>query len=159
MQKQIGLLSSRLRSEWGLNIILYSSRREIKVVVWSHSKALPKIELYIHSILIVQSYETHTHTHSLSLRLKVFESHHPQQMPLHTLIYNKNITIPTISSKLVIHLQPSLVWWYITKSHSVLWKKWIAVFKVKVIVKDQNVSERLSGWYPLNHPTLCYQTW
>ena len=37
-------------------------------------------------------------------------------------------------------------------------KNWIAVLKVKVITKDQNVNERLSG-YLLNHQTFCYQTW
>ena len=51
------------------NIILYSSRREIKVVVRSHNKAQPKIGLCIHSILIIQSYKTH----SLSLFLSPFE--------------------------------------------------------------------------------------
>ena len=36
------------------DITLYSSQREITVVVRSHSKAQPKIELYIHSILMIQ---------------------------------------------------------------------------------------------------------
>ena len=62
------------------NIILYSSQWEIKIVLRSHSKAHPKIELYLHSILIIQSYKTHTHTHTLSLPLKYFESLHPKQM-------------------------------------------------------------------------------
>ena len=37
---------------------------DLKVI----SKAQPKIELYRHSILIIQSYETHTHTHTHSER-------------------------------------------------------------------------------------------
>ena len=45
----------------------------------------------------------------------------------------------------MIRLQLNLLWWYIIIGQSVLLKKkkkrWIAVFKVKVTVKDQNVSE------------------
>ena len=37
-------------------------------------------------------------------------------------IYNHSITISTVSSKLLIHLQPNLVWWYIILSQSILWK-------------------------------------
>ena len=44
-------------------------------------------------------------------------------------------------------------------SQSVLWKNGITVFKVKVTAKVQNVSECLSGWYLLNHRTVCYQIW
>ena len=47
-----------------VNIILYSSWQEIKVVIQSQNKAQLNIELYIHSILIIQSHETHTHTHT-----------------------------------------------------------------------------------------------
>ena len=35
-----------------------------------------------------------------------------------------------ISSELLIHWQPNLVWWYIFISQSVLWKNWITAFKV-----------------------------
>ena len=37
-------------------------------------------------------------------------------------------------------------------------KNWIAVFKVKITAKDQNVNEWLSKLYLLNHQTVCYQT-
>ena len=52
------------------SIILYSSRREIKVVVRSQSKALPKIELCTYSILTIQS-KKQKNTYSLSLSLIV----------------------------------------------------------------------------------------
>ena len=39
-----------------------------------------------------------------------------------------------------------------------LWKNQITVFKVKVTLKVQNVSECLSRWYLLNRRTFCYQT-
>ena len=47
-------------------------------------------------------------------------------------LYNQNMTIFTISSKLLVSLQPNLVWWYSIISWSVLWKNGITVFKVKV---------------------------
>ena len=40
-------------------------------------------------------------------------------------------------------------------SWGVQWKDWIAMFKVKVTTKDQNLSEYLSGWYFLNYSNLC----
>ena len=49
--------------------------------------------------------------------------------------YNQNMTISAISSKLLIHLQSNWVWYYSILSWSVLWKKWIAAFKVKVTAK------------------------
>ena len=49
------------------NILLYSSQQEIEVVVWSHSKAQPKTELYIHSILIIQNYKILSLSLSFSL--------------------------------------------------------------------------------------------
>ena len=39
------------------------------------------------------------------------------------------------SSELLVLLIPHLVWWYMIVSRSVLWKDWIAVFKVKVTAK------------------------
>ena len=37
--------------------------------------------------------------------------------------YDKNMTVSTISPKLLVCLQPSLVWWYNIISWSVLWRK------------------------------------
>ena len=52
-----------------------------------------------------------------------------------------------LSSKLLVCLQPNLVWWYSIISQSVLWKHGITAFKVKVTVKIQNVSEWLFALY------------
>ena len=68
------------------------------------------------------------------------------------LVWSKYDSI--IPSELLILWQPNLVWWYIIISQSVLWKKWITAFKVKVIVKSQN--QCLSRWYLLNRVTFCY---
>ena len=54
--------------------------------------------------------------------------------------------------------QPNLVWWYINMSQSVLWKKWITAFKIKVTEKVQNFNECLSAYF-LSCQTFCYQTW
>ena len=74
-------------------------------------------------------------------------------------LYNQNMTIFTISSKLLVCLQPILVWQYSIISQSALWKNGITVYKLKVTAKVQNLSEWLSGWYFLNHRTFCYQIW
>ena len=67
------------------------------------------------------------------------------QCQVHSEGLNKqNIIISTISSKLLLHLQPNLVWLYCIISRSVLWKNWITAFKVKVTAVIQNVSECLS---------------
>ena len=67
-------------------------------------------------------------------------------------LYNQKLTVFTVSSKLLVHLQPNLVW-------SVLWKNGITTFKVKVTAKVQNVSECFLGQYLLIHITFCFQTW
>ena len=56
----------------------------------------------------------------------------------HSKGYNQNVSMSTISSKLLIRLQLNFVW-------GVLWKNRITVFKVKVTVKVQTVSKCLSG--------------
>ena len=71
-------------------------------------------------------------------------------------LYNRNMTIFTIFSKLLVHLQPNLVWWYRIISQSVQWENGITAFKVKVTAK---FIECLSEQYPLNHLTFCYQSW
>lgn len=40
-------------------------------------------------------------------------------------------------------LEPNLVWWHITLSWSTLWENWVAVFRVMVITKVQNLNESL----------------
>ena len=55
------------------------------------------------------------------------------------------ITVSTISSELQILLHPHLVLLYIIHSLCVLWKYWIAVFKVRVTVKVQNFTKCLSS--------------
>ena len=50
-------------------------------------------------------------------------------------------------TELLIFLQPNLMGWYIIISWSVLGKKWIVVFKVKVKVKAQNFISFLSIAY------------
>ena len=72
--------------------------------------------------------------------------------------YDQNMSLSTIFSELLIHWQPNLVCWYIMISQSVLWKKLITAFRVKVTVKGQNVNV-FSRWYLLNHLTFCFQTW
>ena len=70
-------------------------------------------------------------------------------------LYNQNMTISVVSSKLLVHSQPNLIWQYSIISLGFLWKNEITAFKVKVTVKVQNVSECLSV---LNHRTFCYQS-
>ena len=53
---------------------------------------------------------------------------------------DQNMTISIVSSELLIPWQPNMVWWYIIISQSVLWKKWMTAFKVKVRVNGQNVN-------------------
>ena len=72
-------------------------------------------------------------------------------------LYNQNMTISVVSSKLQVGLQPNLVSQYSIMSWSVLWKNGITEVMAKVKVKVQN--ECLSGQYLLNHHTFCYQTW
>ena len=69
-------------------------------------------------------------------------------------LYNQNMTVSSVSFKLLVHLQPNLVWWYSIISQSVLWKNGITAFKVKVTAKVQNVSECLNGSYVL-HVSNC----
>ena len=66
-----------------------------------------------------------------------------------------------LSSELLILLLANLIWWYviITSHLGVLYRNWIAVFKVKVTAELQNVSECLLRWYFLNHRTFYYQNW
>ena len=52
-----------------------------------------------------------------------------------------DMTISTIYSVPLILLQANLVLWYIIISQSVLWRNWIAVFKVKVTAKLQDVHD------------------
>ena len=73
-------------------------------------------------------------------------------------LYNQNVTISTISSKLLVRLQPNLVWYYSTYARVSFGKNWITSFKVKVSAKVKNVHEYLSG-YLLNHKIFCYRTW
>ena len=44
-------------------------------------------------------------------------------------------------------------------SQSVVWQKWIAVFKVKDAVRVQIVGVYLSGWSLLSHSTFRNETW
>ena len=72
-------------------------------------------------------------------------------------LYNQNMTVSNsiISSKLLACLQLNLV--------STASEVGVSYGKngllVKATAKVQNVSECLSGWYLLNHRTVCYQTW
>ena len=61
-------------------------------------------------------------------------------------LYNQNMTISVVSSKLQVGLQPNLVSQYSIMSWSVLWKNGITAFKVKVTAEVQNVGECLSRW-------------
>ena len=54
-----------------------------------------------------------------------------------------NLTLSIISSKLLICLQPNMICWCIIISQTVLFKICVAVFKVKVTAKEENVSECL----------------
>ena len=68
------------------------------------------------------------------------------------------MTISTISSERLIlfSLLPNMVWQYIVMSQSVLWRNWIAVFKVNVTAKFQNINECLSRRYLLIRWTLVW---
>ena len=73
-------------------------------------------------------------------------------------LYNQNMTIFTISSKLLVNFQPNLEQHHII-SRSVLWENRITKFKVKVTTKVQNVSECLSGPYGMvvkHHKPECH---
>ena len=59
--------------------------------------------------------------------------------------FHWNMTVSTISSELQSLLRPHLVLLYIIHSLCVLWKYWIAVFKVRVTVEVQNFTECLSS--------------
>ena len=84
--------------------------------------------------------------------------HHLQCQAYREGLYNPNMLILSISSKLLVRLQPNLVSWYSIISRSILWENGITASKIKVTAKVQNVSECLSGQYLLNHRTFCYQT-
>ena len=71
-----------------------------------------------------------------------------------TVTVRAHIKMSLLLLSLLIVLQPVLMWWYIIICLSVLWEEWIAASKVKVTVKVKNVSERLFGWYVLNHWTF-----
>ena len=58
-------------------------------------------------------------------------------------LYNQSMTMFTISSKLLVCLQPNLVCYYSIISRSVLWDNGITAFRVKVTMRVQNVSECL----------------
>ena len=74
-------------------------------------------------------------------------------------LYNQNMTIFTISSRLLVCSQSNLVDSTASLAGVFFWKNGITAFKVKVTAKVQNVSECLSGRYLLNHGTFCHQTW
>ena len=40
-----------------------------------------------------------------------------------------------------------------------MWENWIALVKVKVIMKVKSVNECMSEWYLVKHQTFCNQTW
>ena len=87
--------------------------------------------------MVVYYYQAGCHAQSLD---------HYLQCQSHSEGLNKqNMTISTISCKLLVHLHPNLAWKYCIKSWSVLWKNWITAFKVKVTAMIHNVSECLSG--------------
>ena len=81
--------------------------------------------------------------------------HHKQEKLVHCVqceghsegLYNQNMTISVVSSKLLVSLQPNLVWQYSIISWRVLLKIGITAFKVNVMGKVQNVSDCLSRCY------------
>ena len=82
-------------------------------------------------------------------------SKHHLQGPGHSKGFNnQNMTVSTIPSNLVIHLQPNLVWWYIIISWNVVWKIGL-LWSANV----WNVNKCLSRRYFLNRSTFCNQTW
>ena len=58
-------------------------------------------------------------------------------------LYNQNMTISTLFSKLLVRLQPNLVLLYNIISWIVQCKNWVTVFKVKATDRVQNISECL----------------
>ena len=66
------------------------------------------------------------------------------------------MAISVVSFKLLVGLQPNLVWLYSIISRSVLWTNPITAFKVKVTA---NVNDCLSVDIFLNHRTFCYHIW
>ena len=53
------------------------------------------------------------------------------------------MTVSTISTELLIFLQPNLIGWFIVVSWNDLCQNWIVVFKVKVTAKVQNFIDSL----------------
>ena len=68
------------------------------------------------------------------------------------------MTVSTISTELMIFLQPKLMGWCVFISWNVLCINWIIVLKVKVRVKVENFIEFLSILYFLYHWSLGSQT-
>ena len=60
-------------------------------------------------------------------------------------LYNQNMTMSTLFSKILVRLQPNLVLLYDIVSWIIQYKNWVTVFKVKVTARVQNVSDCLSG--------------
>ena len=137
---KMGLLHSRSRSQWRLKMF---------------------INVCLDDIFWITE-------HFVAKRGMVMQHHKPEclQKNWFTVFNVKVITRACIiktslflSSKLLVRLQPNLVWQHSIISQSVLWENGITAFKVKVTAKVQNVSECLSGWCLLNRRTFCYETW
>ena len=138
----MGLLHSRSRSQWRLMMLVNACPDDI---FWPTEHFVTKPGM------VMQHDEPECHAEKLVHRL--------QCQGCSEALCNQNMTLSAVSSKLLVSLQPNLVWWYSIISWSVLWKNGITAFKVKVIAKVKNVSECLSRWYFLKHRTFCYHIW
>ena len=137
--KRIGLLLSRSRSplmfKMSVNVCPHDILKTAKHFV-------TKLDILMHH------HEPQSHAKLLFSRSRSQEG----------LIWSKCMTVSSASSELPILLLLNLDSWYIIIGQSVLWRNWIAMFKVKVRAKLHNVNECLSRHYLLNCWTFYYQT-
>ena len=122
---EIGLLCSRSRAQQNFKM---SVNVCLDYIFWITEHSVTKFGM------VMQHHEPECHAEILLLLLLSLRSKSQWGS------YDQNMTLSTIFSELLIAWQPNLVWWYIIISQSVLWKKRIIAFKVKVTVKGQNVS-------------------
>ena len=136
-----GLLHSRSRSQQRFKILA----NVCPDVFWTTGHFDTKLGM------VMQHYEPECHAEKLVCCLQC-QGHSKG-------LHSQNMTISILSSKLLVLLQPNLVWSSNIISWSVAWKNCGSAFKVKVTAKVKNVSECLSGLYFLNCRSFWYETW
>ena len=132
-------LSSRSRSQQGL---IWSKYNSFYSVFWAVDSLATKLGLMIH----------HHKPECPVKRIGLLHSGSRSQQRV-----KMSMFVQMISSKLLVHMQPNLVWLYSIINGNVLCKNVITALKVKVTANLQNVSKCLFA-YRLKRGTFCYQT-